>query len=394
MRPMRNLARGLAGIRIRPLRPRHVPVVNRHFNRIFGEYLKRHVELMRVEPAVYGRSGLPYCFGAFCGKELVAQSAARPVRLSIENIHLLWATFGNVYTLPQYRGRGISSEINRRLWEKLRKMGVDGVYISGGRSLYTRAGAVHCGDYLVYSCPLPRSRFSLRSTGSLAIRQAGPADSPLMVALTERQRTGFAARPADLSPLLKARTAHLRPAVTWLVTYLGAPVACVVLAAGDGLGRTGWVVDYAGSRQALSLALPAILKRAHFGSVEIAVARRDFVFRRLLNGWCRNRPRYAGIPGTQLLLDPIRLMRRLSPYLRARLGNSPPLRLRRLKNGAYEWSCQSRRFRQPGLSELTRLILGAEPRSWAKLLPRNSFLRDRLRAVFPLPFPPIGIHWI
>lgn len=351
-------------ITYRNLRVSECPAMNRMYNRVFGEWLLKPADLIREEPDIYGPANLRHCWGAFDGKRLVAHVAARRATVAMEGATLLWASYGNVMTDPAYRGKGIATKLNRMAWGRLREEGVDGVYISGGRGLYRRMGAVPCGDYEWFR--LKYARVAAFPLGALRLRRCGPADAETLARLHRPDRACFLRNAAEFHGSLATGRTNLRPARVWLVTESETPVAYVVaspLWAKTGPERgPGDVVDYAGARAAVVRSLPEIMRREGWRGIGITVATGDKELRGLLRGaGLRGRP--TDVKGTQLLLNPTRLVRRLRPYFEKRLGVA-----------AARWL----KFPLHDRRRMTRLLLGPTKRT----------------AALPIPFPPLGLNWM
>ncbi len=63
---------------------------------------------------------------------------------------------GSVATYEEYRGRGLATQLLYDAMERFREEGGDFFFISGGRGLYRRNGAVWAGEYEVVECTLRR----------------------------------------------------------------------------------------------------------------------------------------------------------------------------------------------------------------------------------------------
>jgi len=385
---------------IRRIKPEHLPQLETLFNQVFGQwYLRLPVLLKRDWPHIYYGSNIRNCYGAFDGGKLVAHTAARPVRIAMEGAELLWASYGNVMTHPDYRGRHLASRLNRLVWGNLKKTGVDGVYISGGASIYQRMGATHCGNYSEVWLG-PRNLVMMgKGRTELTVRPCRRTEAGVLVGLHRNETTGFRRREFDYHQVLTTGWAMLNRAWPWLVMHRGTPLAYALVGpewtrSPRPTGR-GHVVDYAGSRSALFLGLPKIMKKAGYSAGDITVGGGD---RDLL--WLMRsvgaKGKWHGVHGTQIIINPSRLFKRLHPYFVRRLGDEAArgLGLRRLPGGKYEISLGSRRHRLDGLKPLTRLILGAKEPEWTGLLPGKGPLRDSLRRIFPIPFPHIGLNWM
>ncbi len=380
-------------VKIRPIEARHVPEVELHYNRVFIDYLQRHISLMRAEPGVYGKSNLGLCYAAFDGRKIVSHAAARVCPLKIAGARLNWASFGNVFTLLTYREFGLSTMVITALWRKLRKMGVDGVFISGGRGLYTRLGASPCGNYRGFTCHKGRMTSRLLPKHGLSIRIARPADAPILAGFHRHERAGFLRSGQDFAPILKEGIGNLREAAAWLICHWRIPIAYVAVSHWP--SRQGEVIDYAGARSAIALALPQIMRQMRLKRVDITIPAWDSECLELARGLSQSES-WKSVEGTQLLLHPLRLVRRLRPYFVACLGSraGAKLRLSRHPGGGFVWRFGSKRLRHRDIQTLTRFMLGDVPERWIDLLPREPAFRAVMRGVFPIPFPVIGFSWL
>jgi predicted N-acetyltransferase YhbS len=383
---------------IRRLKPEHLPQVEKSFNKIFGEYNRRYIVLLRDSPHVYAGKNLNNCFAVFDGRKVVAQVASRPARMVMEGADLVWASYGNVYSLPEYRGRHLASRLNHHVWGHLKRQGVDGVYISGTASIYQRMGATPCGNYLEYWC----NNGTLRKIGNfrteLTVRRCRKDEAGILVGLHRNEPAGFLRREFDYRQVMTTGWAMLTRAWPWLVLHRGIPQAYVMVGPEWTMkpkptGR-GHVVDYAGSRSAIFLGLPMILRKAKYSATGLTVGGGDRELKWLMRS-AGAKEKWHGVHGTQVLLNPARLVKRLQPYFERRLGSDTArmLSFRPLPGGKFEFSLGSRRHRLE-LKQLTCLILGSREREWNKILPGRGPLRDALLKIFPVPFPPIGLNWM
>jgi hypothetical protein len=176
------------------------------------------------------------------------------------------------------------------MFGKLRSAGVDLVYISGTRSLYTRAGAAECGAYRNFM--IRAGRLSAAGRG-LSVTKGGLADATFIATSLAADPAHFADTPADVRAVL--RTGLLQ---------------C----------RTSTIVLYGGQRLPVAALLPEIVRRAKLGRLSISIPAWDTELISLVvmkHG--KGTPAGLQGPGTILILDPARLCRRLGlPPVRAR----------------------------------------------------------------------------
>ncbi len=381
-------------MRLTALRPALQSELNRRFNQVFTPDIP--IKLERDFAASYDRANLSNACVALDGRKLAAHAVAKPVDLRMHGCALKWASYGNVMTLDAYRGKGIASRINARLWAKMKREGVDGIFISGGRGLYTRVGATPSGDYFRHWVK-PSQLSKLAGLGKLELRLCAPKDLPALLQLQNAETVGFRRHERDFRGPLKDGVAFLGPARAWLFSSGGGPLAYVVLGPSWNerklrRWRYANIVDYAGDRAALLAGLGLLLKRGRRKGAELLVAASDASLRFLLEG-CGSKGKWRDSHGTHLLLHPARLIRRLVPWFEARLG-ADAARLRFSTSGkGFQFRLGSSSHKLKDLQALTRLLMGQKPSAWKASLPKSGALRRALENIFPLPFPIIGLNW-
>lgn len=84
--------------------------------------------------------------GAFEDGKLCAVVGVYPLKLHINGQEFLFATTGNVATLPECQGRGYMNALFSKAMEELKEMGADGARLLGDRQRYARFGYEGCGQ--------------------------------------------------------------------------------------------------------------------------------------------------------------------------------------------------------------------------------------------------------
>ncbi len=369
---------------LKALKPSQFAELDRGFNLVFKEYLPRFIHLNRDFAPSYVPENLSNTCVALDGKKVAAHASGKTYGVRCGAANFVWASYGNVMTLPEYRGQGIATRINARLWGKMKREGVDGVYISGGRGLYTRVGATPSGAYVDH---LIRRKAPVKD---LRIRRCGPSDLNLLLSLQDAEKNAFTRKEKDFRSVLSDGVMYLNQASAWLISSKSGPLAWAVLGpAGKKKNKkrpfTASLHDYAGSRAALIAGLDLLMKRLGYKETEMQVAGGDKEFLWMLEQR-GSKGHFHGVDGTHLILDPLRLMKRLRPLF------SEAPRLQR-KGQGFEFSLGSARYGVKDLPALTRLILGEDPKTRDRKLPKKGKLATELRRAFPLTFPVIGLNW-
>jgi hypothetical protein len=121
----------------------------------------------------------------------------------------------------------------------------------------------------------------------------------------------FADDVSTVRAVLRTGWVQCQPPSLWLVAFAGRPVGFAITAP-----RSGWsparVILYGGLRLAVAAALPTIIRRAGARRLPVTVPAWDTELQGLLTVSCgAGTPTGLQGPGTLLLLDPVRLGRRL-----------------------------------------------------------------------------------
>lgn len=92
------------------------------------------------------QAGISHSYGAFTSDgKLISFMGMVPVRINAKKLTLKAFSIGAVCTDPAFRGHGIASKLLERCHQHARYAGASVLFISGDRSLYTRAGSVFYG---------------------------------------------------------------------------------------------------------------------------------------------------------------------------------------------------------------------------------------------------------
>jgi predicted acetyltransferase len=324
---------------------------------------------------------------------LVSHIAIKPQEFLALGATLRVGSIGGVCTHPDYRGRGYASLLLEDCRRKLRAGGAHFMLISGARGLYLRAGYVKAGlgwHYQLEADRLPRpggDRFQLR-----AYR---PDDLPALCRLYSSEACHFHRPRAYFETLLASA---FRQGASAFVCSSGDQTLAYLVA------RPAWfqpkearilsVLDYAGARQALLSACGALFSLQQVNRLELHLPHQDLEFRLLLESRGIEGAPTGMPPGhTMLIINFPGLMEAFSSYVAACLPD--PGRIAFLQEGeeaAVRWEGEEVRL---GLSDLTRVVLGAEEQVYPReKLPAEGELARALRALFPLPSISVGLNYI
>jgi predicted N-acetyltransferase YhbS len=306
--------------------------------------------------------------------------------ISIYGARIKVASIGGVSTHPEYRGRGFAGAILHHSLDEMIAAGAKILIVSGDRSLYRRHHCVPAGH--VFEAEVP-SKLLPRDPGRLTVRQVTSDDWPSLAPLYQAEPVRFL-RSADFLQEVCFWWDCTFPDI-WLIESEGQPLAYLSLRPHpqrEGKERSRRVFEYAGSRSAMLDALPALCRAAGLDQIQFRLLGwdRELTYRVAKFG-ATTRP--SRISGTLRLLDLPGLMRRLRPYLAARL---PRVDLRRLSFSQHGDTCTfafGEEQLQLDLSHAAPLVLGGAD---APQVPGD--LGRVLSAIFPLPLPLPGFNYV
>jgi len=111
-------------------------------NTTFGTKNRRETDFLNELPKMWVRDDehLGHHLGLFEDGVLAATVGIYPFTVHIGNHSFLFATTGNVATLPQYEGRGYFNTLFSMAMEELKNLGADAARLGGARQRYGRFG--------------------------------------------------------------------------------------------------------------------------------------------------------------------------------------------------------------------------------------------------------------
>ena len=117
-------------------------------NSVFTRENKKPMDFLNLLPKMWVRDDqhMGYHTGIFEDGKLVSVAGCYPLPAKIAGIPFLFATTGNVATLPEYEGRGYFTTIFTELMKELEQMDVDAARLNGARQRYARYGYEPAGS--------------------------------------------------------------------------------------------------------------------------------------------------------------------------------------------------------------------------------------------------------
>lgn len=383
-------------------------IVRRVTNRELDEAIRLSDETFRdaeqpsmgeAFPLIFSYAEDHHSFGAFQedGK-LLAFMGLVPWVLRVGDARLRVFSLGSVCTAPEARGQGIASEMLQEIYRHIGQAGASLLFVSGGRSLYTRTGCMPFGRVRRFGIDRSAAENIAASGdgGAALVREMAPADlfGLHQVAASRDVAYDFSVR--ELPALIKAEAFASCVKMNHRVLVAesnGDVTAFAVVGVPRDPQKRGRVIEQAGSPAVVArLAAEAVI-RDRMAGLDFHVPWHERDMDEKLSGF--------GLPseegpssGTVKVVDGEALLGQLRPWLESRqAGSARGLRLTKGDGGG--WLLGSERDAPVALTdaELVRLIFGnAEA---GEELPPLPAWTEPFRGLFPVPLPyPVGLGYI
>ena len=131
-------------------------------NGVFANKYKREMDFLAEQPKMWVRDAehMNKHLGVFEDGKLVSVVGIYPLRVVMGDKELLFATTGNVATLPEYEGRGYFTRLFTLAMEETENMGVDVCRLGGARQRYAKFGFEPSGlSYKIEFCADNRIKY-------------------------------------------------------------------------------------------------------------------------------------------------------------------------------------------------------------------------------------------
>lgn len=150
--------------------------------------------------------GISHSYGAFDAENKLA-SFMGLVPFTIRSGAAMLKVFsvGSVCTDPNHRGKGLAGELLDHCKAHAKRSGASLIFVSGARSLYTRAGCRYFGRAMQHRLTLENmSQLKNRLKSSYQIREMISEDTFKIHELLEKRSSGYVSTVNDLNKLLDA----------------------------------------------------------------------------------------------------------------------------------------------------------------------------------------------
>ncbi|MCS7462165.1 GNAT family N-acetyltransferase [Paenibacillus doosanensis] len=275
--------------------------------------------------------GQSHSYGAFADGKLVSFMGFVPFVLRVGAARLNVFSVGSVCTDPDYRGQGTAGRLLELCKRHADQAGASLIFVSGDRSLYTRAHCYHFGRtdrFTLDAAGAARLRARTAAHSGREIRPYAPQDAFALHAAADAREVAFAHSVTELQRLLGAQ-AHASCAKLAHEALVAAPAGggvdsfAVIEAPGRYHSkRHPAAVEWGGPAEAVAALLADAVERFNLAELTVAVGWHERELALLL--------REAGVPsapaansGTVFVVSAARLLEQAAPYLRAAGGIIP-----------------------------------------------------------------------
>ncbi|SMF89553.1 Predicted N-acetyltransferase YhbS [Paenibacillus uliginis N3/975] len=150
--------------------------------------------------------GISHSYGAFDAEgKVTAFMGLVPFTIRTEAAMLKTFSIGSVCTDPDSRGKGLAGELLNQCKAHAERSGASLIFISGARSLYTRAACRHFGRAMQYRLT-PQDTLQLKGKlqGPYQVREMTPDDIFKVHGLIEKRTAAYVSSANELDKLLGA----------------------------------------------------------------------------------------------------------------------------------------------------------------------------------------------
>ncbi|MBS7641785.1 GNAT family N-acetyltransferase [Candidatus Bathyarchaeota archaeon] len=383
----------------RAARIQELPEVIKLVSWIFG-FDRYGISIDKVFPQVFSENNLENLRVIVRDGRVVSHLGIWEGLLYFYGIQFKVGLIGCVCTHPDYRMRGYASILVDDALSKLRRDGIDLAMISGARTLYSRAGCVESGIIYDYHISVEAARLLAEHMDRMKIEKYTEDRILDLIDVYQREPVRFRRSYEEFKLLVdRIYTAGIeaRGYVSILLSYrMGRPVAYIVL-----LHRwPGWhsdllaVIEYAGSRSAILGMLYDALRMFEANCIRLPVPYGDWDLVTLLESYGL-KPISSYAPASFAILDPIKFIDKIRPYIEERIG------VEGFKISSYDKyielyaSGKSMRIEDPRV--LTALILGRPSvvhNTRDDIRINMEAIPEVFKRVMPLPSISYGLNYI
>jgi len=322
---------------------------------VFGTNGERFMEFSF--PTLF-RPGVSHSYAAFNDQgKIVSFIGMVPFIIQSGDVHLHAYSIGAVCTDPAYRGQGLAGELFTLCQQHAKDSGASLMFISGGRSLYTRAGSVTFGKSNKYILEAQTAEQLKVDTSHWSFSEMEPKDMFAVHSLMIHKSAGIQWGLSDIAQFIGASPManihkmdqHIHIARTSEQEIVG--VAVFAVPRNGSTESVGMLIEQAGLPSAVAALLSNALTQFQLTSLSVTLPWQDVELADLLQAVDTSVERQSNV-GTVLVIDGEALIAQ-SGY-----GKSHPdnITISVLPDGRYELHTPHRSSVIGGNSELVSLL--------------------------------------
>ncbi len=324
-------------------------------------------------PFLLGESNLDHQFIAFEDNKVVGivSYVINELRLGLFNLKL--ASIGAVATHPDFRGKGIATQLLQLAQQKMLEEGLDVVVISGDRDLYKRFGADHISLLASFTLPKMVSDYQL-----IEYRDQ---DLHAYYDFYRQQPFLFQRSQADFKKLIEAiRTPDPWEQCTFYGITLDHKLAAYLVLAIKAGETAGTIKEFAGSAKAVVAVSAQLYHRHDLKELHLDLVHNDPYIQDLAELGLHHK--HHAFDSTLKILDFNRLIDQLQPYFEYVLGDEHDALFIRYYDGLYQFRFKEAHYETSDFSEAQHILFG--PYDNEDLI--GTPIGKLFETLFPLPF--------
>lgn len=234
-------------------------------------------------PALF-QTGISHSYGAFTPEGvLVSFMGMVPVQIQSGTYTVSAYSIGAVCTHPDYRGQGFAGQLLELCRQHARSAGASVLFISGDRSLYTRAGSVPFGQISVFELSTASLSTLPDSTLPLNYRDLLPQDIFAVAHHIQAQYAHIQWGLGDLQQFIAAhpmaninkQQQHIRVAETANHQVAGFVILSIPHAEDTATSRSGSVIEYGGDPEVIHQLFADAITHYHLSSLTVRIPWQD-----------------------------------------------------------------------------------------------------------------------
>jgi len=303
-------------------------------------------------------------------------------------------SIGSVCTHPEYRKRGFATLLLENAMKKIDDDGADIMLVSGGHSLYKKAGCIEAGR--VHKFRISRNDLKKFYAQTMRVFPYKEKNLENIVGVYQKEAVRFSRPLEDFKRILTTGVAMDRKAEILTIHKAGEFLGYLAVQSPEekeGKEGVSNVAEYSGIRKAILDAVKPIFNRYDIQGLSFNIPFHDTEFIHALKEK-DFKSKIENIPGTIKIINFPRLMDRFRPYIEERLGKKTSDLIRfNQKRDRFTIGFDGEEFNTDARG-LVQIVFGTSGEEEKKIMPKKGKITKILADIFPLPFIWSGLNYI